>query len=59
MAVRFDVEVGLGEPVAMCDVAGIVCMICVIGSMHSAESRCVVVCEGAVLVLYDCRSHAW
>ena len=62
---RLDVEVGFGVlvairvvtgvvceicfDVAICDVAGVVCMICVVRSMRGAESRCVVVCEGAAV----------
>ena len=53
-----DIEVGFGVPVAIRDVAGVVCVICVVGSVRSAESQCVVVCEGAVLVLYGCRGRA-
>ena len=65
MVVSFDVEVGFTVPVAihdvvgivrvicfggsMCNVAGVVCMICVVRSMRGAESWCVVVCEGAAV----------
>ena len=44
-----DIEVGFGVPVAIRDVAGIVCVICVVRPMRDAESRCVVVCEGAAV----------